>query len=384
MGPSISDYYRQQIIPQMRGDVLQISEEKVLQTDSSALHQEYFQKYALSPIQEDTNSGASYDLQDYVKTIRSHEREDFYRGEGDLVNFSCQRVVVEIPIIPNQDISTISQLRGNTYSLSYSDRDFDWDRSRITQTIETRGYGFKYDEDKIAREVEGSLSRIREMIGYRNQTIQQENISFSQAISQAIDERKKYIADSALNLSALEKKISIPLRKKTEEIKKQDEVVSLTPSPSLKSARSRKQPSKPKKKYDVFISHASEDKPYVSVLSARLQEEGLSVWYDSYEISWGDDLRTTIDNGLKNSKFGIVIFSRSFLSKKKWTDYELNGLFAREQDGVKVILPIWHEISRKEVEEYSPTFADRLAKNSDNTEDIVAELKRLATSTGIR
>lgn len=131
------------------------------------------------------------------------------------------------------------------------------------------------------------------------------------------------------------------------------------------------------KTFDVFICHASEDKEYVDRLARRLKDSDITVWYDSYQIGWGDDLRPTIDTGLKNSRFGIVVFSKSFLGKKKWTEYELNGLFSMEKAGQKVVLPIWHDISQEEIMIYCPTFADRIAKYSNEIDLIIQELKNL-------
>jgi hypothetical protein len=133
------------------------------------------------------------------------------------------------------------------------------------------------------------------------------------------------------------------------------------------------------KQYDFFISHASEDKKdFVEKLARKLKENGLEVWYDSYKVEWGDELRPTIDNGLKNCKWGIVVFSPNFLKLKKWTEYELNSLFSREEKGRKFILPIWHNITRKELEDYSPAFADRFALPSTDLNKIVEEcLKKL-------
>jgi len=81
-----------------------------------------------------------------------------------------------------------------------------------------------------------------------------------------------------------------------------------------------------KREYDVFISHASEDKDaVVRPLAIALKNKGLSVWYDEFELKIGDSLRRKIDKGLANSNFGIVVISRSFI-KKGWTNYELDGL----------------------------------------------------------
>ncbi len=131
--------------------------------------------------------------------------------------------------------------------------------------------------------------------------------------------------------------------------------------------------------YDVFVSHATEDNSYVEPLVMALEDAGVRVWLDQTVLGWGDDLRTAIDRGLTNCRYGIVVFSRAFLRKKKWTEYELNGLFAREKAGEKVILPIWHGITHDDLAEYSPTFADRLAKVSsrDNYADIVGSLLAL-------
>jgi hypothetical protein len=117
----------------------------------------------------------------------------------------------------------------------------------------------------------------------------------------------------------------------------------------------------------------------VEPLAQALKEQGVSVWYDNFELGWGDTLRGSIDQGLKSSKYGIVVFSKSFLKKKKWTEHELDGLFAMEEVDKKVILPIWHDISREDMLAYSPALADRLAKRSDKDEiaDIVQEIKNL-------
>lgn len=133
------------------------------------------------------------------------------------------------------------------------------------------------------------------------------------------------------------------------------------------------------KEFDFFISHASEDKDeIVRDLADALKENGFEVWYDEFELKIGDSLRKKIDNGLSKSRFGIVIISPSFV-KKNWTEYELNGMVAREMNGHKVILPIWHKISKDEVLKFSPTLADKMALNTSihTIQDIINSLKEL-------
>lgn len=128
------------------------------------------------------------------------------------------------------------------------------------------------------------------------------------------------------------------------------------------------------KTYDVFVSHASEDKEtFVRPFVDALQSKGIAVWYDEFELQVGDSLRRSIDNGLRNSTYGIVVLSESFFNKE-WPQRELDGLFAREVNGAKVILPLWHKISKNEVMNYSPLIADMIAINTtDYTIEEIAD-----------
>lgn len=87
------------------------------------------------------------------------------------------------------------------------------------------------------------------------------------------------------------------------------------------------------KEYDVFISHASEDRnEVIRPLAHALINEGLKVWHDEFELKIGDSLRRKIDKGLANSKFGIVVLSKDLI-KKRWTNYELDGIITKAVSG---------------------------------------------------
>ena len=149
-------------------------------------------------------------------------------------------------------------------------------------------------------------------------------------------------------------------------------VMTVSTKPTLQASHSQL--------HDVFISHASEDKPYVEPLARALEAAGVSVWYDKTSIGWGDDIRSSIDNGLLNCNYGVVVFSKAFLGKKKWTEYEVSALFGLETVERKRILPIWHEVTYEDVLKYSPALAQRRAKSSaddSNVEIVNAVLSML-------
>lgn len=52
---------------------------------------------------------------------------------------------------------------------------------------------------------------------------------------------------------------------------------------------------------------------------------------------------------------------------------ELDGLVAKESNGIKVILPIWHGISAMQVQQYSPLLAGRLAVSTDQGIEYVVQ-----------
>ena len=121
----------------------------------------------------------------------------------------------------------------------------------------------------------------------------------------------------------------------------------------------------PAVEHDAFISHASEDKEaLVNPLAEKLTAAGFDIWYDDFQLTVGDSLRRSIDEGLAHSRFGIVVLSPDFFAKN-WPQYELDGLVNREMnEGTKVILPLWHKVSKDEVRSYSPSLADKIALNT--------------------
>lgn len=125
---------------------------------------------------------------------------------------------------------------------------------------------------------------------------------------------------------------------------------------------------------DIFVCHASEDKLEVArPLVDSLKERGFSVWYDEYSLMLGDSISEKIDAGLASCRFGIVILSPSFFSKS-WPRRELSGLVSREtSQGSKLVLPVWHEVSKEFVESHSPTLADKLGAPTDDGIEAVVD-----------
>jgi len=120
--------------------------------------------------------------------------------------------------------------------------------------------------------------------------------------------------------------------------------------------------------------YASQDKDaVVRPLAHALQQRGLRVWYDEFELRLGASLRRRIDQGIARSAFGVVVLSPAFFAQD-WPNYELDGLVNRAVAGGQVLLPLWHNVNRSEVERFSPPLADKVARDTAHwTPEQIAE-----------
>jgi hypothetical protein len=136
--------------------------------------------------------------------------------------------------------------------------------------------------------------------------------------------------------------------------------------------------------YDVFISHAGEDKQdFVRPLALALRGHRVEVWYDDFTLKAGDRLRREIDRGLNESRYGVVVLSPSFFGKQ-WPEWELDGLVTLQNSGQEGrILPIWHGVGAADVRRYSPALAGiRAIDTRHGLDAVVEELLRVLHPEG--
>lgn len=221
-------------------------------------------------------------------------------------------------------------------------------------TFDIVNWGGKPEE--VTRDAEHIFSNIRQQHEHLEKQVDAFNSTAQTQILQLLAARRSKLKKDSDFVSAL----GLP----TKETKRPHPV-----SAPLAAGKATASPPQPKPttptNWDVFISHASEDKDsLVRDLAKALASSGLKVWYDEFTLKLGDSLRRSIDRGLAASRFGIVVLSHSFFSKE-WPQRELDGLVAKEITSGKAILPVWHNITKEEVASYSPILADRLAVPSD-------------------
>lgn len=129
----------------------------------------------------------------------------------------------------------------------------------------------------------------------------------------------------------------------------------------------------------AFICHDSRDKePFVRELASSLQKMLLSVWYDEYSLRVGNSLRESIEKGIKECRKCILILSPNFINNGGWTKAEFDSIYTREiLEQQKLILPVWHNISKEEIFAYSPRILDKVGiLSSLGAEDVARKIAR--------
>lgn len=238
--------------------------------------------------------------------------------------------------------------------------------------VDVRGHEICFDlinwsgkPDEVKREADSIFGNIRQQYEHLAKQVESFNTSAQSQILQLLAGRRAKLKKDNDFVAAL----GLPMK----------EASSVPVAPNRQVRRPVRSSAQSKltatSSWDVFISHASEDKEeFVRNMAVALRAKELKVWYDEFTLTLGDSLRRSIDNGLANSSFGIVVLSHNFFDKE-WPQRELDGLVAKEVVSGKLILPVWHEVTKEEVATFSPILADRLAVSSAKGIDhVVAEV----------
>ena len=273
--------------------------------------------------------------------------------------------------MPGTELSIFVPFTGDpaVFNIRPSSFDMNPPRGEVTGNELCFIYKFVDAAANLTSEYERTIAKVKRYLDWLRPSAAQLQSELQQLAQTLVAQRKKQAAEHAQVLDSL----GIPIR---------DDAPSAglgAPSPFITShVKTRQRNTLREEKltgWDVFISHASEDKEEIArPLANALDAKGLSVWYDEFSLRVGDSLRQSIDNGLLRSKFGVVVLSPHFF-EKHWPPQELNGLATRELGGKKVILPVWHKVSFEEVRQHSPMLADRLAVSTDEgLENVVQKI----------
>jgi|GEM_PF-1071719 len=96
---------------------------------------------------------------------------------------------------------------------------------------------------------------------------------------------------------------------------------------------------------DVFLCHTGADKPWVEAFAAKLEAEAihgrnLTVFFDKWDIDYGENILSRIEDGLKRARFLAVVMSPAF-ARAEWPRLEWQSQVHDDPTGKRGrILPI--------------------------------------------
>lgn len=126
---------------------------------------------------------------------------------------------------------------------------------------------------------------------------------------------------------------------------------------------------------DLFLCHAWDDrKGAANELHDLLEAQGASVWFSEKDVMLGTSLIRKIDEGLRNSRIGIVLVTPAMfksLDSAGVADKELSALLATDR-----VIPVTHETSFEELREVSPLLAARsgLSTEGSSLEEVAIKI----------
>jgi len=284
----VSEYY-EGLEKEVLTKILIESDETILHSNTDELVEYYFSHNSLAPIEFDSERQSTIEHKKEVRIVPAYQREEGYRNEGDL-NYEFESIVVTIPILPNENVQQILGLQSSAYSLS-GDPQVTIGYDALYFSIDIKGYSFKYDDDKVAAEINRGINDVKAWILGKNNNINAENAQFRKNIRNFIERRKVKLKEDTQRISALVQKINIPLKQKESEAVTR---IKLDPKPIVK--RIKPNPQLP----EEYVLDRSKVLDIISVIDNQgLQFEKTPKTYKDFEE---EGLRNVILVGL-NSLF---------------------------------------------------------------------------------
>lgn len=106
----------------------------------------------------------------------------------------------------------------------------------------------------------------------------------------------------------------------------------------------------------VYLAHATEDKHLAKPLAEGLLERGIPVWYDNWEIGYGDSLRRKMEQGLDDCTHFVVLLTENSVNKP-WVKEEIDAGLMNAVEGTAKFIGLRHQLPLASV---SPFLRTRL------------------------
>ena len=93
-------------------------------------------------------------------------------------------------------------------------------------------------------------------------------------------------------------------------------------------------------KYDIFLSHSSQNKPTARLIALELRHAGFNIWFDEWALNIGDDIYSAIEQAIEASQSMMLLMSQAFFLSE-WGTMERNTAAFRDPTNLRrPLLPV--------------------------------------------
>ncbi|XP_056164049.1 disease resistance protein RUN1-like [Syzygium oleosum] len=135
--------------------------------------------------------------------------------------------------------------------------------------------------------------------------------------------------------------------------------------------------SKPKRKYDVFLSFRGVDlrNNFVSHLYKVLDQNGIYTFIDREELRKGDQISPALMEAIEESCIAIIVFSEDYASSR-WCLEELAKIMECKEQKDLTVLPLFYKVDPREVRGGRESYGRALAKHESKFRKDSEKVKR--------
>jgi hypothetical protein len=323
----------------MLNEIKSLDKTTVLGNDLDSLAAKFAERFSGKvPILRESEGEADHDEVD-IDVSRDPRRMAYFFNDGEPVYVKATRLKIWVPFDGD---AAFFAIRPSTFNMN-------------PPRGEVRGSSIacvivddNLTEESLDRAFGEWLRDVNQYLAWHRDGLGQFNSNLVGLARSALDARRQQLQSTENILTGL----NIPLRRASD--------VASPPAPvtSRRSSARGAGAVRPKSQYDCFISYAGEDRPLVKEIVGALEGASIKVWWDKGQIRLGDRLTQKIDEGLRQSRYGLIIVSPAFTGKR-WPESELRALAHRTiRSGHRVILPVLVDMEHDHFAATYPLLAD--------------------------
>jgi hypothetical protein len=283
-------------------------EAKFRSTDPTALATQFLRQFRVEPVTV-TEGAVSVEAHDAAIDRRKISNIDF-AFPGDPTTVPGTRVVYNVPFTGD---AALFRLKPPTWTTVVP--------HAILAKTELR-FVYEVASAQVAatkQSFERDLSLTKQWLGWGNEAVTRFNATVAAAIVERVNQRAARLDAASEGLASL----GLPIR----QVRSTTVDALLVPT-DVALSRSGRPPAHP---YDVALSFAGEDRPYVHEVAEHLKNAGARVFYDEFEMValWGKDLVEHLQSIYQNQARFCVLFISKHYVDKPWPTHERRSAQAR-------------------------------------------------------